>query len=150
MENRTRTLLTKSFGHRHNFKRKWEEVVRSVQGRWGEVWSQNTQQFIEGEGVRGGPRAVHWVGRGVRFGPRAVYWGRRGERWSQCCPLSGEGSEIWSQSCLLREKGWEVVPELSIEWGGQWQLVAQLFIKGKSEKEKVKKIVQFILHPFFR
>lgn len=45
--------------YRLNLKRKWEEVVRSAQGRSGEVWPQNTQQFIEGEGVRGGPRAVH-------------------------------------------------------------------------------------------
>ena len=44
-----------------------------------------------------------------------------------------------------------MVPELSIEGGGGGgDFVPNLFIKEKSEKEEVKKIVQFNLHPFFR
>ena len=66
MENRTRALLTKALlfqrCYRLNLKRKWEEAVRSAQGRWGVIPEHST-----------------------------VYWGGRGERWSQSCPLRREG-----------------------------------------------------------
>ena len=81
-----------------NWKRKWEEVVRSAQGRGGEVWSENS--LLRGKGwdvvlelsiERGG-------GKGSEIWSKSCLLSWEGWDVVQSCPLSGEGREIWSRT----------------------------------------------------